>query len=121
MSHIDWWFHVHKSIDIIGSYIVVNPSGQNLADIAFIAPALHANNLLKIGVESEVKCFFILPNMEAYVKSIHILNFLEIDHTLAVHLGPLSRENSLDNTDEPIQNQIKFATFKLPFIKYIFN
>jgi hypothetical protein len=59
IPHIDFCFHVQRSTDTIGSYIVVNPSGQNWADIAFIAPTLYANNLLGIGDDSEENCFLI--------------------------------------------------------------
>jgi len=53
IPYIDFCFHVQRSTDNLGSYIVANPSGQNWADIAFIAPTLYANNLLEIGVDSE--------------------------------------------------------------------
>jgi hypothetical protein len=44
IPHINFCFDVQRSTDNIGSYIVVNPSEQNWADIAFLAPTLCANN-----------------------------------------------------------------------------
>ena len=61
IPRIDFRFHFQNSKYYIGSYIVVNPSGPNWANIAFIAPTLHANNLLEIGVDSEENCILILP------------------------------------------------------------
>ena len=104
IPHIDFCYHVQISTDNIGSYVVVIPSGKNWADIAFLAPTLHANNLLEIGFDYEENCFLILPNIETYDKFVRILNFLTIDHTLDIHLKPLSTSNSKDNIDEPIQN-----------------
>ena len=66
-------FDIQKSTDNIGSYIVVNPSGQNWADIAFLAPTLCANNLLEIGVDFEENCFLTLPYVDAYDKFARIL------------------------------------------------
>jgi hypothetical protein len=63
IPHIDFCFHVQRSTHTIGSYVVVNPSGKKWADIAFIAPTLHANNLLEIDTDSEENCFLILPNI----------------------------------------------------------
>ena len=83
-----------KSIDNICSYIVVNPSGLNWVDIAFLAPTLCANNLLEIGVDIEEKCFLTLPDVDAYDEFARILQFLQIDHTLDIHLKPSSKENS---------------------------
>ena len=94
IPHIHFCIDKQKSIDNIGSYIVVNPSGLNWADIAFLAPTLCANNLLGIGVDSEENFFLALPNLDAYDKFAHILQFLQIDHTLDIHLKPLSNENS---------------------------
>ena len=62
IPHLDFYFHVQRSTDTIGSYIVVNPSGQNLADMAFVASTPHANNLMEIGVAFEENCFRILPD-----------------------------------------------------------
>ena len=55
IPHIHFCIDIQKSTDSIGPYIVVNPSGQNWADIAFLAPTLCANNLLEIGIDSEKK------------------------------------------------------------------
>jgi hypothetical protein len=67
-----------------------------LGDVAFIAPTLHANNLLEIDFDSEESCFIILPNIEAYDKFVCTINFLETNHTLDIHLRPISHENSPD-------------------------
>jgi hypothetical protein len=45
IPNVDFAFHVQRSTNSIGSYIVMNPSGENWADIAFLAPTLHANKL----------------------------------------------------------------------------
>jgi len=87
IPHIHYYFiGIQKSTDNIGSYIVVNPSGQNWADIALLAPTLCANKLLEIGVDSEENRFLILPNVDAYDKFARILQFLQIDHTLDIYL-----------------------------------
>ena len=94
IPHINTCFDIQKSTENIGSYIVVNPSGENWPDIAFLAPTLCANNLLEFGVDSEENCFLTLPDVDAYDKFSRILHFLQIDHTLDIHLEPLSNENS---------------------------
>ena len=104
IKHINFCFHIQRSTYTIGSYIVVNPSGQNWADIAFIASTLHANNLFEVGDNYEENCFLILPYIEAYGTFIGIINFLKFDYTssqviLHLHLKPISRENSLDSID----------------------
>jgi hypothetical protein len=53
IQHINFCFVIQKSTDNIGSYNVVNPSGQNWANIAFLAPTLCANDLFEIGVDFE--------------------------------------------------------------------
>jgi hypothetical protein len=54
VPNIDFTFHIKRSTNSIGSYIVMNPaSGKNGADLAFLAPTLRANNLLEIGVDFE--------------------------------------------------------------------
>ena len=53
IPHINFCIDIQKSTKNIGSYIVVNPSGENCVDIAFLAPTLCANNLLEIGVDFE--------------------------------------------------------------------
>jgi len=88
-----------KSTDNIGSYIVVNPSGENLADIDFLAPTLCANNLLEIGVDSEENCILTLLDVDAYDKFARIIQFLQIDHTLYIYLKPPSNENSTEKTN----------------------
>ncbi len=67
---------IKKSTDNIGSYIVVNPSGQNWADIAFLAPTLCADNLLEIEDDSEENCFLTLRDVNAYDKFDRILQVL---------------------------------------------
>ena len=96
IPHIDFRFDVQRSTDNIGSYIVVNPSEQNWADIAFLAPTLCANNWLQIEVDSEENRFFYLPGIDAYGKFARIFQFLQIDHTLDIHLKPPSKENSTE-------------------------
>ncbi len=93
IPHIHFCIDIRKSIDNIGSYIVVNPSGENWADIAFLAPTLCANNLLEIGVDSEENCFLTLQDVDAYEKFARILQLLQIDHILDIHLKPPSNEN----------------------------
>ena len=93
IPHIHFCIDIQKSTDNIGSYIVVNPGGESWANIAFFAPTLCANNLLEIGVDSEYNCFLTLPNKDAYDKFACILQFLQIDHTLDIHLKPPSNEN----------------------------
>ncbi len=94
IPHIDFCIYIQKSTENIGSYIVVNPSGKNWPDIAFLAPTLCANNLLGIGVDSGENCFLTLPDVDAYNSFSRILQVLQIDHTLNIHLEPLSNENS---------------------------
>ncbi len=96
IPHIHFCIDIQKSTDNIGSYIVVNPSGENWHDIAFLAPTLCANNLLDIGVDSEENCFLTLPDVDAYNKFARILQFLQIDHTLDIHPKSLSNENSTE-------------------------
>jgi hypothetical protein len=96
IPHIHFCIDIQRSIENPGSYIVVNPSGDNWADIAFLAPTLCANNLLEIGVDSEENCFLTLPDLDAYDKFCRILQFLQIDHTLDIHLKPVSTENSTE-------------------------
>jgi hypothetical protein len=74
---IHFCIDIKKSTNNIGSYIVVNPSGENWGDIAFLAPTLCANNLLEIDVDSEEKCFFTVPDVDAYDKFARILHFFE--------------------------------------------
>ena len=73
IPHMHFCIDIQKSTDNICSYIVVNPSGQNWADIAFLAPTLCVDNLLEIGVDSEEICFLILPDVDAYDKFARIL------------------------------------------------
>jgi len=87
ISYIVFCFHVQRSTYIIGSYIVVNPSGQTWVNIAFIAQTLHANNLLEIGVDYEENCFLILLNIVAHDNYFKIINFLKIYHTLDIYLS----------------------------------
>jgi hypothetical protein len=94
IPHIHFCIDIQNSIDNIGSCIVVNPSGENWHDIAFLVPTLCANNLLEIGVDSKENCFLTLLDVDAYKKFARILQFLQIDHTLDIHLKPLSNENS---------------------------
>ena len=94
IPHIHFCIDIQRSIENTCSYIVVNPSGDNWADIAFLAPTLCANNLLEIGVDSEENCFLTLPDEDAYNKFSRILQFLQIDKTLDNHLKPVSDENS---------------------------
>ena len=54
------------------------PSGQNWADIAFLAPTLSANNLLEIGVDSKENCFLTLPDIYAYDKFARMLKLITI-------------------------------------------
>jgi hypothetical protein len=93
IPHIHFCIDIQRSTENTGSYIVVNPSGENWPDIAFLAPTLCANNLLEIGVDSEENCFLTLPDEDAYNKFCRILQFLQIDHTLDNHLKPVSDEN----------------------------
>ncbi len=94
ISHIHFCIDIKKSTDNLGLYIVVNPSGENWTDNVFLAPTLCANNLLEIGVDSEENCFLTLSDVDAYDKFAHILQFLQIDHTLHIHLKLPSKENS---------------------------
>jgi hypothetical protein len=89
--HINFCIDIQKSTDNTSLYIVVNPSGENWADIAFLSPTLCANYLLEIGVDSEEKCILTLPNVDAYEKFARILQFLQIDHTLDIHRKPPSK------------------------------
>ena len=93
IPHIYLLFDIQKSTDNIGWYIVVSPSGQNSVDIAFLAPTLCASNLLEIEVDSEENCFLTLPDVGAYDTFARILCFLQIDHTLDIHMKPPSNEN----------------------------
>ncbi len=68
-------FHVQRSTDTPGSYIVVSPGGETWADMAFLAPNLHANNLLEIGVVFEENCFLILQYVLAYDKFVIIKSY----------------------------------------------
>ena len=61
--------------------------------MAFLAPTLHAKNLLEIGVDSEGNYFLILPNVEAYDTVVTIIYYLKIDHSLDMHLVTISGEN----------------------------
>ncbi len=94
IPHMHFCIDIQKSTENIGSYIVDNPSGDKWPDIAFFAPTLCANNLLEIGVYSEENCFLTLPDEDAYNKFSRILQFLQIDHTLDIHVKPVSNENS---------------------------
>jgi hypothetical protein len=53
IPHIHFCIDIQKSTNNIGAYIVVIPSGENWADIAFLAPTLCVNNISEIGVDSE--------------------------------------------------------------------
>jgi hypothetical protein len=75
IPHIHFCFDIQKPPDNIGSYIVVNPSRQKWADIAFLTPTRCANNCLEIGVDSEENCFLTLPYVDAYDKFARILRF----------------------------------------------
>jgi hypothetical protein len=80
----------------------MNPSVENGADLAFLAPTLQANNLLEIGEDSKENCFLILiPNVEAYDnKCVQIINYLKIGHILDyIYLRTISEENPIQNTD----------------------
>jgi hypothetical protein len=70
---MNFYFDIQKSTNSIGSYIVVNPNGQNWADIACFPSTLCASNLLEIVVDSEEKCFLTLPDVDAYDKFTRIL------------------------------------------------
>ena len=94
IPRIHYCIDIQKSTDKLGAYIVINPSGDNRADIAFLAPTLCANNLLEIGVDSEEIRFLTLPDVDAYDKFARILQFLQIDHTSDIHMKPPSNENS---------------------------
>ncbi len=94
IPHIHFCIDIQKSTENTDSYIVVNPSGENWHDIAFLAPTLCANNLLEIEVDSEENCFLTLPDEDAYNKFCRILQFLQIDYTLDIRLKPVSDENS---------------------------
>jgi hypothetical protein len=59
IPHIHFCIDIQKSTNNIGSYIVVNPSGENLPNIAVLAPTLCANNLLEIGVDSKEISFLL--------------------------------------------------------------
>ena len=97
IPYIHFCIDIHKSTDNLVSYIVVNPSGDKWADIAFLAPPLYcANNLLEIGVDSEEICFLTLPYVDAYNKFARILQFLQIDHILDILLKPPFNENSTE-------------------------
>ena len=93
VPYIDFTFHVQKSTDFIGSCIVMNPSGENWADLAFLVLTLHANNSLEIGMDSKESRFLILPNVEAYDKFVRIFNYLRIYHILDIHLRTIRGEN----------------------------
>ncbi len=67
-----------------------------LYDIAFLAPTLCANNLSEIGFDHEENCFLTLQDVDVYDKFVRILQFLQIDHTLDIHLKQSSRENSTE-------------------------
>ena len=94
IPHIHFCIDIQKWADNLGSYIVVNSSGDNWADITFLAPTICANNLLEIGVDFEENSFLTLPDVDSYDKFARILQFLQIDHTLDIHLKPPSNENS---------------------------
>ena len=96
IPHIYFCIDIRKSTNDLGSYIVVNPSGDSWADIAFLAQTLSANNLLEIRVDSEENCFLTLPNVDTYDKFARILQFLQIDHKLDIHLKPPFNENSTE-------------------------
>ncbi len=96
IPYIHFCIDIQKSTNNLGSYIVANPSGENWVDIAFLAPTLCANNLLEIGVDFEENCFLTLPDVDAYDEFARILQFLQIDHTLDIHLKPSSNENSTE-------------------------
>jgi hypothetical protein len=72
---------------------------ENQADLAFLAPTLHANNLLEIGVDSEYNSFLILPNGEADAKFARIMYYLKTNHILDIHLRTISEENSNQYTN----------------------
>ena len=94
IPHIYFCIDIQKSTDNIGSNIVVNPSGQNWPDIAFLAPTPCANDVLEIGVDYEESCFLTLQDVDACDKFAGILQFLQIGHILDIHLKPPSNENS---------------------------
>ena len=75
IPHIHFCIDIQRSTGNTCSYIVVNPSGENWLDIAFLAPTLCANNLLEIVVDSEENCFLTLPDVDAYDKFARILQF----------------------------------------------
>ncbi len=54
---------------------------------------------MEIGVDSEETCFLTLQGVDAYDKFARILQFLQIDHTLDIHLKPPSNENSTELTN----------------------
>jgi len=68
----------------------LNPSGENWADLAYLATIYHANNLLEIGVDFEETCFFILPNVESHDTFVRIINYLKIYQSLDIHLSSIS-------------------------------
>jgi hypothetical protein len=48
IPHIHFSIDIQKSTDNVGSYIVVNPSVDNWANVAYLAPTLCENNLLEL-------------------------------------------------------------------------
>jgi hypothetical protein len=85
---------VQQPPDLAETYIVMNPSGENWAELAFLAPTLYVNDLLEIGTDAESNCFLTFSNKEAYIKFSRILAYLGIDNTLNAHLLEISQENS---------------------------
>ncbi len=81
----------------------MNPSGENWAELAFLAPTLYVNDLLEIGTDAESNCFLTFSNKEAYIKFIRILNFLGIDHTLNAHLMLISNDNSTEEVENVVE------------------
>jgi hypothetical protein len=96
IPHIYFCIDIQKSTNNIGSYIVVKPSGEIWDDIAFLAQTLCANNLLEIGVDFEENSFLTLPDIDAYDNFSRILQFLQIDLILDIHVKPPSNENSIE-------------------------
>ena len=53
----------------------------NWVELAFLAPILYVNVILKIGTDAESHCFLTFSSKEVYIKFIRILALLGIDHT----------------------------------------
>ena len=90
---------VQQPPDLAETYIVMNPSGENWAELAFLAPTLYVNDLLEIGTDAESNCFLTFSSKEVYIKFIRILAYLGIDNTLNAHLLVISNDNSIEDVE----------------------